>query len=104
MVSAAGGIFTAPYETYREAQRRDADNDDRQKDSAKLASEMATASAKSIGMFNLSLFKGTMVDLPLAAAEGLRTAPRLYGEQVQDHGIVTDWKSGFAVAGKVSCH
>jgi hypothetical protein len=104
MVSAAGGIFTAPYETYREARRQDTNNDERQKDSSKLASVMAMASVKSIGMFNLSLFKGTMVDLPLAVAEGLRTVPRLYGEEVQDHGVVTDWKSGFVVAGKVSCH
>jgi hypothetical protein len=51
----------------------------------------------------LSLLKGTMVDLPLAVAEGLRIAPRLYGEQIQDYGTLTDWKSGFVVAGKVSC-
>lgn len=59
------------------------------------------ASARSIGMFNASLFKGTMVDMPLAITEGLRAVPKLYGEDVQNHGVVDGWMSGGVVAGKV---
>lgn len=59
------------------------------------------ASARSIGMFNASLFKGTMIDMPLAITEGLRAVPKLYGEDVQNHGVVDGWMSGGVVAGKV---
>lgn len=38
--------------------------------------------------------------MPLAFTEGMRNAPRLYGGQVNDHGPVTNWKSGFMVSGK----
>ncbi|KAM4067292.1 UDP-glucoronosyl and UDP-glucosyl transferase domain-containing protein [Hirsutella rhossiliensis] len=36
----------------------------------------------------------------LAAGKGLRNAPALYGDQPENHGKVTDWKSGGAVAAK----
>lgn len=48
------------------------------------------------------MVKGTLVDVPLAFAEGLRNTPVLYGENIRDHGPVTDWKSGGIVAAKVS--
>lgn len=67
---------------------------------AATAGRMATASAKSFGKFNVALFKGTIVDLPLAAAEGFRAVPKLYGEEVKDHGEVTNMQSGFGKAGK----
>ncbi|KAL4798028.1 hypothetical protein BDV19DRAFT_377237 [Aspergillus venezuelensis] len=63
-------------------------------------STIAGASAKSVGNFLGSYFKGTMVDIPLATAEGLRAVPRLYGEETKDHGTVKDWKSGFVVGYK----
>lgn len=47
-----------------------------------------------------SLTKATLVDVPLALADGLHAVPRLYGEKVREHGAVTDWKSGGVVAGK----
>ncbi|KAL4928623.1 glycosyltransferase [Aspergillus undulatus] len=58
---------------------------------------ITSASAKSIGRFLTSYFKGVMVDIPLATAEGLRAVPRLYGEESKGHGPVKDWKSGFVV-------
>jgi hypothetical protein len=64
------------------------------------AGAMAAASGKSLGNFFVSSSKGALVDLPLAAAEGLRVVPRMYGEELRDHGNITDWKSGFTVAGK----
>jgi hypothetical protein len=63
------------------------------------AGRIATASAKQIGRFNMSIVKG-LVDIPFACAEGFNAVPTLYGEKVRDHGNVKDWSSGFAVAGK----
>lgn len=48
-----------------------------------------------------SLTKATLVDAPLALADGLHAVPSLYGEKRRDHGAVTDWRSGGSVAGKV---
>jgi len=62
---------------------------------------MALASAKSFGRLTGGFFKGTVVDLPLAVAEGFRAVPRMWGEEVQEYGKVTNWKSGGTVAGKV---
>ncbi|KAK7214978.1 hypothetical protein V2G26_002981 [Clonostachys chloroleuca] len=45
-----------------------------------------------------------LADLPLAVAEGMRVAPRLYGGEVYEPGQVTDWKSGGIVAGKNFSH
>ncbi|KAL4782156.1 hypothetical protein BJX76DRAFT_349619 [Aspergillus varians] len=58
---------------------------------------MAAASAKGVGKFLGSYFKGVVVDIPLATAEGLRAVPGLYGEEVKERGTVKDWKSGFTV-------
>ncbi|KAL6232331.1 hypothetical protein BDW75DRAFT_22879 [Aspergillus navahoensis] len=63
----------------------------------RTTSTIATASAKSIGKVLTTYFKGTMVDIPLATAEGLRAVPRLYGEDVKEHKPVKDWKSGMIV-------
>ncbi len=38
--------------------------------------------------------------MPLAAAEGFRAVPRLYGKEVKNHGEVTNIQSGFSKAGK----
>ncbi|KAL1628580.1 hypothetical protein SLS56_005812 [Neofusicoccum ribis] len=65
-----------------------------------LAGKMGSASAKSLGQVAPIATKGMLVDIPLALTEGLRNLPRAYGEEVRDHGKVTDWKSGAAVAGK----
>jgi hypothetical protein len=66
--------------------------------------KIAVATAKSFGKFNMHLFKGTCVDLPLATAEGFRAVPRLYGEETQSYGNVKDWKTGFEVAGRTFSH
>lgn len=68
------------------------------------AGAMAAASGKGFGKFVVSFYKGALVDIPLAATEGLRVMPRMYGEEPKDHGKVTDWKSGAAVAGRTFSH
>ncbi|KAL5366668.1 hypothetical protein BJX96DRAFT_161323 [Aspergillus floccosus] len=45
-----------------------------------------------------------LVDLPFAVSEGLRAVPRLYGDEVKDHEIARDWKSGATVARKDFVH
>ena len=62
--------------------------------------QAALASVKSIGNFAPTALKGMTVDIPMAITEGLRTAPRHYGDKVRDNGKVTGVGSGFAVAGK----
>jgi UDP:flavonoid glycosyltransferase YjiC (YdhE family) len=63
---------------------------------AKYAGSSATAMGRLFGVAT----KGTLVDVPQSITEGLRATPRLYGEKVKDHEPITDWKSGFKVAGK----
>ncbi|KFA51504.1 hypothetical protein S40293_10056 [Stachybotrys chartarum IBT 40293] len=48
--------------------------------------------------------KGIYIDIPHALEEGMRVAPRLYGGEVYDPGVVTDWKSGGIAAGKNFSH
>ncbi|KEQ93670.1 glycosyltransferase family 1 protein [Aureobasidium subglaciale EXF-2481] len=62
--------------------------------------QAALAGVKSIVNFAPKALKGMTVDIPMAITEGLRTAPRHYGDNVRDNGKVTGVGSGFAVAGK----
>ncbi|KAF1950307.1 sterol glucosyltransferase [Byssothecium circinans] len=68
------------------------------------AGRMASTSAKGFGKFFVSFYKGVIVDMPLATTEGLRNMPKLYGEEVKNHGEVTGVVSGFQVAGKNFAH
>ncbi|ETI27554.1 hypothetical protein G647_00003 [Cladophialophora carrionii CBS 160.54] len=75
-----------------------------EKSSGKDIAKMVGASAMSIPHFTGVAVKGFVVDLPVAVAEGFRNTPKLYGENVPSHAPVTDWKSGFTVAGKTFAH
>lgn len=57
-------------------------------------------SASGVGGFFKYFFKGMYVDMPLAATEGLRSLPKLYGGEVREIGLITDFQSGAKVAGK----
>lgn len=61
---------------------------------------MVGATLQGFGKFSATYFRGVVVDIPHAAAEGFRRAPRLYGEEPKDYGTVHDWKSGAKVGGK----
>lgn len=65
-----------------------------------VAGNMAGATLKGFGKFTSTYFKGVVVDIPHAAAEGFRQVPRLYGEKPKDYGEVRDWKSGALMGGK----
>ena len=88
------------YEPYKELHRAKAEGTSDASHNVATAGRVAGAAAKGFGRFNAALFKGAIVDLPVAAAEGFRAVPRLYGEEVKDHGEVTGIQSGFGKAGK----
>ena len=73
-------------------------------DNPDYARQMAIASATSLGIFLGRSSRGALVDLPLAAVEGMRAVPRLYGEKVRVHDPVRDWKSGAGVAWSTFSH
>lgn len=89
--SALGGTFINPFKEYKQA-RLTGDNG---------GSAAALAAGKGVASIGTSVTKGTLVGFPLAITEGLRNTPRLYGDEVKDHGKVKDWKSGGTVAAKV---
>lgn len=65
-----------------------------------VAGSMAGATMKGFGKFTGSYFKGVVVDIPHAAAEGFRQVPRLYGETPKDYGAIQGWKSGAIMGGR----
>ncbi|KAJ5525451.1 hypothetical protein N7494_012101 [Penicillium frequentans] len=64
------------------------------------AGDMAGASLNSFGKFTTGYFKGVLVDIPTAAADGFRHVSQVYGDKPKDYGTVTDWKSGAKVGSK----
>ncbi|KAJ6567721.1 UDP-glucose,sterol transferase [Mycena vulgaris] len=128
MLDATAGIFLKPYEEFKRGNPGTSSSpkpstsnpssklfnaDDRGEGSSRdlipaggnrsgmqTAGAMAVASGKSVGRFMTTYLKGTMIDIPLAVTEGLRGVPKMYGEDVKDHGQIRDWKSGAVVAGK----
>ena len=89
-----GGLFIDPYKAYKQASAKS-------KGSANAAGKATVAVGGSFAKMSGVLVRGTLVDTPLALAEGMRNIPRLYGDEVKDYGKVTDWKSGGTVAAKV---
>lgn len=56
------------------------------------------SAARGTGRLLLSPVKGLVVDIPLAAAEGMRALPQLYGDHsYSNRKPITDWKSGSIV-------
>lgn len=91
--SALGGTFIDPFKEVKRVRNGDSN----------ASAGVAAAGAVGRGMAGMAtaVTKGALVDVPLALAEGLRNTPKLLGEEVRDHGKVTDWKSGGTVAAKV---
>ena len=98
ITSSTVGIIADPAKVYMDNHKKGSEGTSQ----LKLHGQAALASARSIDHLAVRSFKGGMVDVPLALAEGFRNAPRLWGETVKEQEEITDWKSGTAVAGKVS--
>jgi hypothetical protein len=68
------------------------------------ARQIAYATAKSTSRLLLFPLKGLIVDIPLAATEGLRALPLLYNDYTySDRKPITDWKSGSQVGLQSFC-
>ena len=65
-----------------------------------IALSALAGSASGVGGFFKFFFRGMLVEMPLAATEGLRSLPGWYGGEIRDIGKVTGLKSGVVVAGK----
>ncbi|KAI9167696.1 Sterol 3-beta-glucosyltransferase [Paramyrothecium foliicola] len=94
--SALGGTFVDPFKAYKEARHKGK--------GGSAGAAAAQGAAKGFASMAGVITKGTLVDTPLALTEGLRNAPRLYGDEVKDHGKVKDWQSGGVVAAKNFAH
>lgn len=70
------------------------------KNGLSVAGSMLGATMKGFGKFTGSCFKGVVVDIPHAAAEGFRQVPRIYGEKPKEYGPIQDWKSGAIFGGR----
>lgn len=75
-----------------------------QDDSKNRTKQVVKASAKNAGKFLFSPVKGIILDIPLAAVEGMWNLPRLQGDTGYQHTAVTDWKTGGSVAAKSFIH
>ena len=116
MLRATSNIFLKPYQELKGRSNTTPAATTTEDTLSKVDSQTTTASDKSkvdwdatgaaigagavgFGNFVKHVYKGMIVDIPLAAAEGLRAVPRLYGEEVEDY-AVRDWKSGAIAGGK----
>ncbi len=103
-VAAKGMVFDPFVEPKHPATSLAASASSEKPNGAAIAGRMAGDVAKGLGKFVGAFYKGVIVDLPLATTEGFRNVPRLYGEEVKDHGEVTGALSGFQVGGKNFVH
>ncbi|CAG7921989.1 unnamed protein product [Penicillium olsonii] len=116
MADAGAGIFVDPYKEYRRLQATPETNGDssRTESNARETSnapqsigtnsndsshgrQIALASALSLAKFLGRSSRGAFVEIPLAATEGMRAIPRLYGDDTRANAPVQDWRSGMAV-------
>lgn len=116
MADATAGIIIDPYKEYRRlrATTEGSTTDGaapvaikplkKDPNGSNYAKQMAIASAISLAKFLGRSSRGVIVDLPLAAAEGMRAVPRFYGERVRENPLVQDWRSGMALAWSVFTH
>ncbi|TID06936.1 Sterol 3-beta-glucosyltransferase UGT80B1 [Colletotrichum higginsianum] len=90
---ALGGTFIDPWKAYKRTRTSG-------QDAGRASDAAAMAFGNGFVSMTKAVVKGGFVDLPLAIAEGLHHAPRLYGDKPREHGKVEDWKSGRTVAAK----
>lgn len=110
MLQSTGEMFYNPYKEYKKSRTPKPSEDDpsgstpslnrSNSDAFQTAANMAGATLQGFGKFSATYFRGVIVDIPHAAAEGFRRAPQLYGEKPKEYGTVHDWKSGAIVGGK----
>jgi hypothetical protein len=110
MLQSTGEMFYNPYKEFKKSRTGKLSETDSSgstpsvnrsnSDPFQTAANMAGATLQGFGKFSATYFRGMIVDIPHAAAEGFRRAPQLYGEKPKEYGNVLDWKSGAIVGGK----
>lgn len=110
MLQSTGEMFYNPYKEFKKSRTGKLSEADSSgstpsvnrsnSDPFQTAANMAGATLQGFGKFSATYFRGVIVDIPHAAAEGFRRAPQLYGEKPKEYGNVHDWKSGAIVGGK----
>nr|XP_001394072.2 sterol glucosyltransferase [Aspergillus niger CBS 513.88] len=100
MLKSTGEMLYNPYKEYTSSHTETSINSGPNNNALSTAGNMVGASLKGFGKFTGAYFKGVVVDIPYAAAEGFRQVPRLYGEEPKQYGTVRDWKSGATMGGK----
>ena len=108
MADAAADTFVKPYEAIKGQKDRTEQTNGESKsiDEARSLSEngskqsitpqnpgaaAAAAAAQGVGRFFITSAKGIVVDIPVAAADGLRAVPNLYGEPVRPRPHITSF-------------
>jgi hypothetical protein len=79
-----GRTFVDPFTQYKQ-QRNAMKEGDTSGSMKSPAGSAALAAGRGLGKLSESVTRGTLVDLPLALAEGLRNVPRLYSDQPNDY-------------------
>ncbi|CAG8948123.1 unnamed protein product [Penicillium salamii] len=117
MADAGAGVFIDPYREYRRLQNTTetesagvtvpeaegsrapemAQNISMDPKDSSHAKQVALASAISLAKFLGRTSRGIFMEIPLAATEGMRAIPRLYGDNLHVNAPVQDWRSGMAV-------
>lgn len=92
IVTETGHMIASPYTTVQQAAPDDS--------AARTTTKAVANFGKGFGKLSGRAIRGATVEIPLAVAEGMRSVPKLYGEDVQSHGHVTDVVSGLAVGGR----
>lgn len=95
--SALANTFIEPFKEYKLAKAAPHDGTR----AYGTAGSASLTAGRGIGNMAGGLVEATLIDVPLALADGLHAVPMLYGEKPREQKVVTDWKSGGAVAGKV---
>ncbi|KAJ7040782.1 hypothetical protein C8F04DRAFT_1082130 [Mycena alexandri] len=98
-----GSVNSLPIEKYEnkgEGSSRGALVAPRTSSGLSTAGAMAVASGKGVGALFSESIRGGLVDIPVALTDGLRSVPKIYGEEVKDYGEVKDWKTGLLVGAK----
>lgn len=93
--SALGGTFIDPFTEYKRVKNGGGGS------GASAGGAAVGAVGRGMTGMTTAVVKGTLVDVPLALTEGLKQTSKLIGDDVRDHGKVSDWKSGGTVAAKV---
>ena len=92
--SALGGTFIDPFKEVKRVRGSGGTG-------GSASGAAALAASKGVAGMAGAAVKGTLIDVPLALSEGMRNTSKLMGDEMRDHGRVTDWKSGSTVAAKV---